>query len=170
LPLFLSSSFFFFPRLFSAVGDWMSTMAYFYTWCGLTANYVECRSVMCCARLAANTGRKNNAKNPYLRTIARLCVAVSSSSQLRHVSTIGKSPKQQYVLHMSPQYMTNFGPLTAEIASGVWSTPANFNGFRVLPSLLQRRRSPEVIKLCTMFGHVMCWYTIYTFSGALAPR
>jgi len=96
---------------------------------------------MCCSQLAANTGRKNNAKNAYLRTIAQLCPAVSS--QLRHLSTIGKSPKQQYVLHMSPQYMANFGRLTAEIGSGVWGTPANFNWFRVLPSLLQRRRSPE---------------------------
>ena len=31
----------------------------------------------------------------------------------------------------------------AEIGSLVWGTPANFNGFCVLPSLLQRRRSPE---------------------------
>jgi len=30
----------------------------------------------------------------------------------------------------------NFGPLTAEIGSGVWGTPANFNGFRVLAALL----------------------------------
>jgi len=42
-----------------------------------------------------------------------------------------------------PHNMVNFGPLTAEIGSGVWDIPANFNGFRVLPSLLQRRRSPE---------------------------
>jgi len=39
--------------------------------------------------------------------------------------------------------MANFGPLTAEIGSVVWGTPANFNGFCVLPSLLQRRHSPE---------------------------
>jgi len=39
--------------------------------------------------------------------------------------------------------MANVGPLTAEIGSGVWGTPANFNGFRVLASLLQRRRSPK---------------------------
>jgi len=39
--------------------------------------------------------------------------------------------------------LANFGPLTAEIGSKVWGTPANFNGFCVLPSLLQRRRSPE---------------------------
>jgi len=44
---------------------------------------------------------------------------------------------------MCPHNMVNFGPLVAQICSGVWGTPANFNGFRVLPSLLQRRRSPE---------------------------
>ena len=33
---------------------------------------------------------------------------------------------------------------TAEICWRVWGTPANFNGFRVLASLLHRRRSTEV--------------------------
>ena len=32
--------------------------------------------------------------------------------------------------------MVNFGSLAAEIGSLVWGTPANFNGFRVLASLL----------------------------------
>jgi len=32
--------------------------------------------------------------------------------------------------------MVNVGPLAAEIGSVVWGTPANFNGFRVLASLL----------------------------------
>ena len=31
--------------------------------------------------------------------------------------------------------MVNFGLLAAEIGSLVWDTPANFNGFRVLPSI-----------------------------------
>jgi len=35
-----------------------------------------------------------------------------------------------------PRNMANFGPLTAEMGSGVWGTPANFNGFRVLAALL----------------------------------
>jgi len=35
-----------------------------------------------------------------------------------------------------PHNMANFGPLTAEIGSGVWGTPANFNGFRFLAALL----------------------------------
>jgi len=32
--------------------------------------------------------------------------------------------------------MVNFDPLAAEIVSGVWGTPATFNGFRVLAALL----------------------------------
>jgi len=32
--------------------------------------------------------------------------------------------------------MVNFGPLSAEIVSGVWGTPATFNGFRILAALL----------------------------------
>jgi len=32
--------------------------------------------------------------------------------------------------------MVNFGPLAAETVSGVWGTPGNFNGFRVLAALL----------------------------------
>jgi len=43
-----------------------------------------------------------------------------------------------------PYNMVNFGRLVAEILSLVWGTPANFNGFRVLASSLQRRRSTEV--------------------------
>ena len=35
-----------------------------------------------------------------------------------------------------PYDMVNFGPLTAEIGSGVWGTPANFNGFHVLAALI----------------------------------
>ena len=58
---------------------------------------------MCCTRLAGNTRRKNDAKNCHLRTIAQLCRTISS--QLRHVSTIGKKlVKQQYLPHMSLQY------------------------------------------------------------------
>jgi len=69
---------------------------------GLSAN-LECRSEMCCKRLAGITGRKNDAKNRHLSTIARLCRSISS--QLRIVSTIGKKNfKQQYLLQMSSQY------------------------------------------------------------------
>jgi len=42
-----------------------------------------------------------------------------------------------------PHNMVNFSLLAAETVSLVWGTPANFNGFRILASLLQRRRSTE---------------------------
>jgi len=32
--------------------------------------------------------------------------------------------------------MVNFGPLTVEIGSTIWGTPANFNWFRFLGALL----------------------------------
>ena len=68
---FCLSFFCFFPRLFSAVGDWMSTILPHM--CGLSAN-LKCMSEMCCMRLAENTGRKNYAKNCHLRAIIELCL------------------------------------------------------------------------------------------------
>jgi len=87
-------------------------------------------------RLSGNTGRKNEAKNRHLQgTIAQLWRAISS--QLRHVSTIGK--KNLLSINMSstcPRNMANFGPVVAEIDLVVWGTSANFNGFRILAVLL----------------------------------
>ena len=72
-------------------------------------------------------------KNCFLGTIAQLCRAISS--QLRHVSPIGKKlVKQRYLLQISHN-MVNLG-LAAEIGLPVWGTPANFNGFRVSAALL----------------------------------
>jgi len=91
---------------------------------------------MYCTRLAENTRRKKSPNNRHLGTIEQLCRAVSS--QVRHVSTIRKKlVKQRYLPHMFSYHNTvNFARLTAEIGSGVWGTPANFNGFRVLAALL----------------------------------
>jgi len=93
LSVFLS----FFPRLISAVADWI--LPYFHTWCGLSAN-LECRSEIYCARLAENAGCKKSPKIRHLGTIAQLFPA--TSSQLRHVSTVRKKVvKQQYLLQSS---------------------------------------------------------------------
>ena len=117
------------PLLISSYG----CLPYFHTWCGLSAN-LECRSEMCCSRLAANTGRENVAKNRHLGTIAQLRRAISS--ELRHKSTIGKSLLSSNTSSTCPYNMVHFGLLSAEILSLVWGTPANFNGFRVLAALL----------------------------------
>ena len=89
---------------------------------------------MCCTCLAGNTGCKNDAKNRHLRTIEQFCWDVSS--QLRHISTIGKTlVKQQYLLQMFPQY-GELWPTTGWDRSGSLGTSANFKGFRVLAVLL----------------------------------
>ena len=62
--------------------------------------------------------------------------------------------------------MVNFGPLAAEIDYQVWGTPANFNGFRVLASLLYRRRSTKVNQtLHDVWPSLLGWYIIYIFGG-----
>ena len=87
-----------------ALSQWphIGWLPYLHRWCGLSVN-LECRSKMCCTRLAENTGSKKVAKNRHLGTIPQLCQAISS--QLRHASTIGKKlVKQQYLFHTSLQY------------------------------------------------------------------
>jgi len=108
-------------------------LPYFHTWCGLSAN-LRCRSETCCMRLAENTGRKKVAKNRHLGTIPQLCRAISS--QLKHVSTIGKNLLSSNMSSTCPGNMVNFGPIAAKIGLPLWGTPPNLNGFRVLAALL----------------------------------
>ena len=64
--------------------------------------------------------------------------------------------------------MANFGPLTADIGSGVWDTTAMFNGFRVFASLLQLCRSPEANQTPN-FAQCLAvsWAgTLYIFGGS----
>ena len=69
-----------------------------------------------------------------------------------------------------PYNMVNFGLLAADIVSLFSGTRANFNGFRVLASLLQRHRSPEANQtLHDVWPSPGLLRYIYTFSGALAP-
>ena len=85
---------------------------------------------MCCTWLAENTGCKNDAKNRHLGTIPQLCRA--TSSKLRYVSTIEKKlVKQQYLLHMSPQY----GELRPEAAEIVFGSLGHPSYFQRLPRL-----------------------------------
>jgi len=72
---------------------------------------------MCCTRLAEIQDAKG-CQNRHLGTIAQICLAISL--QLRHVSTIGKKLLSNNVSSRCPHNMVNFGPLTAEIGSGVW--------------------------------------------------
>ena len=125
-------------------------------------------SETCCTRLAENAGPKNHQKIRHLRTIAQLWRAVSS--QLRHVLTIGKNLVNSSISSTCPHNMVNIGPLTAEIGLPVRGTSRHISmGFmswlRYCTDVGHRRP----IKLCTMFGRLLGWYTTVHFRGFL-PR
>jgi len=164
--IFCSYGYYLFSFLPSPIlsGPWseIECLPYFHTWCGLSAN-LECMSEMCCTRLAENTGRKKSPSVHHRTTLSGYIFAMKA-----HIDNWKKLVKQQYLLHMSSQYGEL--PLTNGWDNSWWvcSTSANFNRVCVLVSLLHRRCSTEVnqqrsAKLCTMFGHLLCWYTMYTF-------
>ena len=138
-----------------------------HTWRGLSAN-LRCRSETCCSGLAANTGCKKSSKNRHLGTIPQLCRAVSS--QLRHISIIGKKWLTTNISPTCSHNVVDVSPLTAEICWRDLGIPANFNGFRVLVSLLHRNRSAEVSKtLPDVWPSPGLVHYIYTL-GVLPPN
>ena len=109
-----------FARLISVAQ--IGCLPYLHTWCGLIAN-LECRSEMCCTRLAGNSRRKNDPKNCCLCTIAR---RTSLSGWIFATKPCIDSPKKNLlssnISSTCPHNTANFGP--------------NFFGFRVLAALL----------------------------------
>jgi len=104
----------------------------------------------------------------HLRSIAQLCRAISS--HVRHISTIAKKLLDGNIFSTYSHNMVNFRPLAAEIVSLVWGTPANFNGFRVLASLLHRRRSPEANQtLHDLRPSPGLLHYVYIFGGSCTP-
>jgi len=119
----------FFPRLLSSVTDWMYTVGYFHTSCGLIVDIWNA-GLKCAARGWLKIQDAKNAKNSpsahHRTTLSGYIFA------LRHASTIGKKLLNSNISSTCRHNMVNFGPLTAEIGWRVSGTPANFNGFRAL--------------------------------------
>jgi len=105
-----------------------------FTCCGFSAN-LEFRSVMCCVWLAEIGGTglnmaKNSPSGHHHTTLSDCIFAIKAHIDNR------KNLLNSNTSSTCPHNMAKFGPLTAEIGSGVWGIPANFNGFRVLAALL----------------------------------
>jgi len=122
---------------------------------------------MYCARLAENTKmQKNRQKFAFLAPSHNFVGLYLRKKNLLNSNISSRRPRN----------MANFGPLTAEIALRVWGTPVNlnrtpvnFNRFRILASLLQRRRSPEANQtLHDLWPSPGLVHYIYIF-GAVAP-
>ena len=128
--LFLS--FFFLLLLFltkSQLSE-IGCLPYFGTWCGLSAN-LECWSEMRCTRLTENTGRKKSPSRHHRTTLSGHIFATKACIDNRKKNLLSSNTSSTCT-----DNMVNFSPLTAEIGSGVWGTPTNFDGFCVLAALL----------------------------------
>ena len=81
----------------------MSSLLYFYTWCGLSSANLKYRSEMCCTRLAENAGRKKSPKISHLGTIAQYFVGLYLRNEGMHGQS-EKLVKWQYLLHVPTIY------------------------------------------------------------------
>jgi len=140
----------------------ISCLPYFHTWCGLSA-YLECRSEMCCMRLAENTGCKNLASAHHHTTLS--CYIFTTKACINN----WKKTCNSNISSTCPHNMVNFGLLTAEVCSECGAPQQISTGFAswlcYCVDVAQRRST----KVCTMFGHLLGWCAICAFLGALAP-
>jgi len=116
-----------------------------------------------------NTGRKNRqkvAKNRHLRTITQFCRVFATMACIDNQ----KNVKQQYLLQ-TPRNMVNLGPLAAEIGSGVWGTPANFNGFLVFVTATTSLNwgEPNFARCLAVSWEAGLVHYIYIFGGTCPP-
>ena len=100
---------------------------------GLSANF-ECMSEMCCMRLADNTRHKTSPSAHQSTTMSNYWYTFATNEHRQSENLLNSD-----ISSTCPHNMANFGPLTADIRG---HPIANFSGFRVLASLLQRRRLP----------------------------
>jgi len=82
---------------------------------------------MCCTRLAGNTGRKNDSKIVISAPSHNFVGCIFATKA--YIGNRKKNLLSSNTFSTCPRNMVNFGPLAAEMGSGVWGTPANFNGF-----------------------------------------
>jgi len=92
-----------------------------------------------CTRLAEIQDAKiaKNSPSGHHRTTLSGCILRNEGMYRQSEKNLSNSTISSTCL----RNMVNFVPLAAEIGLPVWGTPANFSGFRVLASLLRRRRS-----------------------------
>jgi len=85
---------------------------------------------MCCVRLAGNAGHKKSPSGHHRTTLSGYTFATNAGID-NQKKVLGSN-----ISFTRPHNVVNFGPLAAEIGSGVWGTPSNFNGSLVLAALL----------------------------------
>jgi len=158
-PLFL-----FFLRIISAVGDWMSTIPQHMMW-------PLCKFRMHCLKCAARSSqyRKQKLSQKSLSAHHRTTLLGYMFATKACIDNQKKNLLDGNISSICPHNMVNFGPLMTGSVGEFGASQQILTGFvswlHYCTDVAQRRST----KPCRMFGCLLGWYTIYTFSGALAP-
>ena len=121
---------------------------------------------MYCTRLTGIAGRKKSPSGHHRTTSSGYIFATKARIDNRKKNLLSSN-----ISSTCHHIMVNFGPLAAEIISLVWGTTANFNGFRILISLLQPHRSPEANQtLHDVRPSPGLLHCIYIFGGSCPWR
>jgi len=111
--------------------------------------------------LAENTGRKHWPSVHHRTNLSGYIFATKAC-----IDNQKKTLLNQYLFHMPSQYV-ELQRTNSETSWRVWVPQHISTGFaswrRYCSNVAQRKST----KLCTVFGRLLVWYTIYTFSRAL---
>jgi len=113
----------------------IACLPYFYTWCGTSAN-LECRSEMCCMRLARNTGPKNSPSGCHHTTLSGYIFATKTHIDNRKKKLV----KHQCLLHMFSQYGELRPNSGWDLLASLWH-PSKFQRVSRLGSVTARHSS-----------------------------
>ena len=125
--------FFFFLLLFFLAQSQRSQsgcLPYFYTWCSLSA-----KGLKCAARGSLEIQDAKITQQIAISAPSRNFVGLYLRNYTAYIGN-RKNVLSNTGSSTCLRNMVNFGPLPADIDSGVWGSLANFNGFRVLAALL----------------------------------
>jgi len=104
---------------------------------GVALVRIKNAGLKCAARHAARCKcrtQKSRQKSPsehHRTTLSGYIFTTKARSDNRKTNLLSSN-----ISSTCPHNMVNFGPLVADIVSSIWGTPGNFNGFRILASLL----------------------------------
>jgi len=107
-------------------------------------------------------------KNRHLRAITPLCRAISS--QLKHLSTIGKKLLSSNISSRCPPQYCEVWPTNGWDRFRNLGHSSKFQRVSRLGCYFSDVTHWRPTKPCMTFGCLLGWYTIYTFLGALRPE
>jgi len=147
----------FFPRLISAVTDWMSAILPHMVWpyCEFKMQVWNMLHIARCKYRTQKIVRNLPSGHHRTTLLGYICATKA------HIDNWKKNLLSSNISSTYPHKMMNFGALAAEIGPVVWGTPANFSGFCVLAAL--RHGTPALGVRQTL----RCWTegTTYIWQG-----